>query len=178
MAKNTCLIFCNGRICKEPKVYTTTNGGTFCAFPLAVDNSVLENGTWNTVAMFFDVTTYQKGIFDYLEKGRLITVCGTLSFSKWTDAMGVERENHVIRAENIELLPRGQKQESEIVASQPVANQQSYATPYQGYKQTVVQQSKTQAKPIQQVNRIQQMRAQQTTAKIGPDAFNEDNMDF
>lgn len=165
--RNMCVLTCNGRICKEPKVYNQPDGSSFCSFPIAVDYTVRKGDTWESVAMFFDVISYQKGIFEYLEKGRLISVTGSLSFPKWVDVNGVERENHTIKADCIELLPRGASQE----------NQQENKPSPNTYKTTYSNAPKSQPVKTYQTNKVQQVKPS-TTIKNGPDSFSEEDVDF
>ena len=82
-----------GRIGKDCKTITGVHG-TFIAVDMAVDD-------------------YSKGLAEYLTKGRLILVEGTISTSQWTDRQGESHTQISINADSIAFVNAGKKEEQE-----------------------------------------------------------------
>lgn len=103
-----------GRIGKDCKVITGTHG-TFMAVDIAVDDYSNGQNTTTWVRVRSSRENHVR-LSDYLTKGRLILVEGTISTSLWTDRQG---ENHVqiaINADSIAFVNAGKKEE---LASNP-----------------------------------------------------------
>ena len=96
-----------GRITKDPELKTSPSGKSRTTFSIAVDKPVRPTDGSPT-AHFFNVTCFdQKAEFacNYLTKGRLIAVCGSLSQRKW-ETDGVTKEIVEVIAEDIQNLDR------------------------------------------------------------------------
>ena len=103
-----------GRVGKDCKVITGTHG-TFMAVDIAVDDYSNGQNTTTWVRVRSSRENHVR-LSDYLTKGRLILVEGTISTSLWTDRQG---ENHVqiaINADSIAFVNAGKKEE---LASNP-----------------------------------------------------------
>ena len=84
-----------GRIGKDCQVITGTHG-TFMAVDIAVDDSSRENHV---------------RLAEYLTKGRLILVEGTISTSQWKDRQGESHTQISINADSIAFVNAGKKEE-------------------------------------------------------------------
>lgn len=100
-----------GRIGKDCQVITGTHG-TFMAVDIAVDDySKGQNiTTWVRVRSSRD---NHIRLAEYLTKGRLILVEGTISNSLWTDKKGESHIQVSINADSIAFVNAGKKDEQE-----------------------------------------------------------------
>ena len=88
-----------GRIGKDCQVITGTHG-TFMAVDIAVDEVRVRSSRENHVRLA-----------EYLTKGRLILVEGTISTSQWTDRQGESHTQISINADSIAFVNAGKKDE-------------------------------------------------------------------
>ena len=98
-----------GRIGKDCQVITGTHG-TFMAVDIAVDDYAKGQNITTWVRVRSSRENHVR-LAEYLTKGRLILVEGTISTSQWTDRQG---ENHVqisINADSIAFVNAGKKEE-------------------------------------------------------------------
>jgi single-strand DNA-binding protein len=100
-----------GRAGRDPEVKYFESGKVVCNFTLAVRrrSSKTDEPDW------FDLELWDKNAevaANYVRKGKLISVRGTLKFDHWQDRnTGVQRSKPVIRVDELELL--GSKRDEE-----------------------------------------------------------------
>ncbi len=99
-----------GRLGRNPYTTTTKNGNTFTTFTVATDGP--KGTTW------FKVETWGKlaeVCAQYLSKGRLVYVEGTVGVEMWTDKEGKARADLVLNARTVKFLDgNGHKAEAAI----------------------------------------------------------------
>jgi single-strand DNA-binding protein len=97
-----------GRAGRDPQMRSLESGATLCTLTLAV-NRIRRKGE-EVPPDWFDLelsgrTAEVAG--EYVRKGSLIGVSGSLSFNRWTDrTTGEPHERPLIRVERLELLGR------------------------------------------------------------------------
>lgn len=99
-------IFIVGNLTKDPEMRTTQNGIPVCSFNVAVNRRQGGNGE-NAEADFFRVTAWrQLGqiCYQYLAKGKKVSVVGSVSASAYIGHDGQARANLEINAEEVEFL--------------------------------------------------------------------------
>lgn len=105
-----------GRVGADPDVKYLTSGSVVCNLPLAVDRWTREG----KVADWFNLEIWNKPAeiaADYVRKGSLIGVKGSLKFEYWSDAnSGVNRSKPVIRVYQLDLL--GSKRDNDSSGGQ------------------------------------------------------------
>ena len=98
-----------GRICKDCKTITPAHG-TF----IAVDMAVEDNSKGQNITTWVRVRSSRENhirLAEYLTKGRLILVEGTISTSLWTDRQGESHVQISINADSIAFVNAGKKDE-------------------------------------------------------------------
>lgn len=93
-----------GRAGRDPDVRYFESGSVVCKFSLAVDRRSRNSDQpdWFTVEMWGRTAEVAA---NYVRKGSLIGVTGSLKFDHWTDrATGTPRSAPVIRVDRMELL--------------------------------------------------------------------------
>lgn len=94
-----------GRLVRDPEVRTTTNGIKVAEFTIAVNKRSQEGET----GMFFRCKAWRQSadyVGNYLSKGRLVAVDGSLEQRKYTDKDGNNREVIEIVADSVQGLDR------------------------------------------------------------------------
>ena len=103
-----------GRAGKDPEVKFFESGSVVCKFTLAVNRRSKKTDQPN----WFDLEMWDRNAevaADYVRKGSLIGVKGSLKFDYWQDRnTGANRSKPVIRVYQLELL--GSKRDSEQAA--------------------------------------------------------------
>ena len=95
-----------GRLTKDADIRYLSSGTMVVNFTLAVNESVKNGNSWSERASFFDVTFYGRqvqGLQQYLVKGKLIAIIGTLHQQRWQKE-GQTKSKIVIIAKTIKLL--------------------------------------------------------------------------
>lgn len=89
-----------GRITKDPEITTTTSGIPYLYFNLAINRQYKKDTTdflpctaWRTNATF---------IKDYIKKGDLVSVVGSLETSKYTDKQGNNRTSYTVTVDSVQ----------------------------------------------------------------------------
>ena len=111
-----------GRITKTPEAkQKQDNSGLYCFFTIAVDDGKDKDG--NKQASFIDCIAYDKQasfLSNYIKKGYLIGVNGSLHVSSRTDENGVITKRATVKAWAVEnLQPREQAQQGAPRAPEP-----------------------------------------------------------
>lgn len=103
-----------GRAGKDPELRYATSGDAICNLTVATSESWKDKSTgekresteWHKVSMFGKLAEIAG---QYLKKGSLVYIEGSLRTRKWTDKDGVERYTTEIRADQMKML--GSKQD-------------------------------------------------------------------
>jgi single-strand DNA-binding protein len=105
-----CLI---GRLVADPELKYTPSGTAVCNFRIAVDRRFKsESGEKQTD--FFDVVAWRQSAefaANYLGKGRLVSVTGTLQQRSWVQQDGQKRSKIEVVAEQLQGLDKAQEQQ-------------------------------------------------------------------
>ena len=97
-----------GRIGKDCQVITGTHG-TFMAVDIAVDDYSKGQNITTWVRVRSSRENHVR-LAEYLTKGRLILVEGTISTSQWTDRQGESHTQISINADSIAFVNAGKKE--------------------------------------------------------------------
>ena len=99
-----------GRLGQDPDLKYTTSGAAVCRLSVATDESYTDNnGQRQERTEWHRVVTFQKqaeNCSNYLHKGSLVFVEGSLSTNKWTDQQGQTRYTTEIRAQRVQFLDK------------------------------------------------------------------------
>lgn len=98
-----------GRIGKDCRVITGTHG-TFMSVDIAVDDYSKGQNITTWVRVRSSRENHVR-LAEYLTKGRLILVEGTISSSLWTDRQGESHVQLAINADSIAFVNAGKKEE-------------------------------------------------------------------
>lgn len=116
---NTAMLI--GRLGKDPELRYTQSGSPVCSLSLATDESYtdrdgnkVEKTEWHRITAFQRVA---ENCANYLTKGSLIYVEGSLTTRKWQDQQGQDRFTTEIKADRVQFLDR--KGDSQGGADQP-----------------------------------------------------------
>lgn len=92
-----------GRAGRDPEVKYFESGGVVCNFTLAVNRR-----SRDSEPDWFDIEVWDRTAqvaADYVRKGGLVGITGTLRFDRWTDRnTGIPRSRPVIRVTQLDLL--------------------------------------------------------------------------
>jgi single-strand DNA-binding protein len=97
-----------GRLGRDPELRYTPSGTPVVNFPLATSETFIdkdgnrqEKTEWHRVVVW---SKQAESVANYLSKGRLALVEGSLQTRKWTDNQGQERYTTEIRAQRVVFL--------------------------------------------------------------------------
>ncbi|MFW6173417.1 MAG: single-stranded DNA-binding protein [Elusimicrobiota bacterium] len=96
-----------GRLVRDPDIRFTTSGTQVSVFTVAVDRPSRSGMNDNDNTDFIRVVTFGKTaefVGNYLVKGRLILVEGSLRIRKWTTQDGDKRSTTEVLANNIRFM--------------------------------------------------------------------------
>ena len=159
MASDLNVVALVGRLTRPAEIRYSQSGGTpAIRFSIAVNrNRRNSDGSFGEEANFFDCIYFTRGadtLGQYLDKGRQVAVQGELRQSRW-EQDGQSRSRVEIWVNNLTFL--GSSQSSGAPRAQQPAQNNSYST-YQ--------------------SRQQAPRAQSMPEKVGPEAFQDDDIPF
>ena len=101
-----------GRLGQDPERKQVKGGKTLARFSLATDKNVRqEDGTWETLAEWHQVTAWERQAEQVLKKARkgdAVAVVGRLQYNKWEDPDGRKRRSSTVVAETVSILGRPQ----------------------------------------------------------------------
>lgn len=110
-----------GRLGRDPELKYTQSGTAVCSLSVATDESYkdrdgnkVEKTEWHRVSCF---QKQAENCANFLAKGSLIYVEGSLATRKWQDQQGQERYTTEIKAERVQFLDR--KGDNQGGADQP-----------------------------------------------------------
>ena len=99
-----------GRLGADPELRYATTGAAICRFNVATDESYTDqSGQRRDRTEWHRVVTFNKqaeNCSNYLHKGSLVFVEGSLSTSKWTDQQGQTRYTTEVKAQRVQFLER------------------------------------------------------------------------
>lgn len=126
-------IHTNGRIGKDCQVITGAHG-SFIAFDIAVDD--FSHG--NSVTTWVRVRSKKENhirLSEYLTKGRLVHIVGTLSASLWKDKNEECQIQLSITADSLEFINTGKREDAATDAENPTAATDDVPAPPAGTPQ-------------------------------------------
>ena len=104
---NKCMFI--GNLTANPDLRYAPSGMGICKFSIACNESYLKDGKKEERVEFVRIVTFQKQAetcANYLHKGSLVYVEGSLITNKWTDKEGQTRYMTEVRASRIQFLDR------------------------------------------------------------------------
>lgn len=117
---NNCVLI--GRLCADPELKYLPNGGTpVCNFTLAVDKMLSKDKKEEfeskgcPTADFINIVVWNKqaeNCANYLAKGRLAAVQGSIQTRNWEDQEGRKRYATEVVANNVQFLEWGDKKDN------------------------------------------------------------------
>lgn len=103
-------IFIVGRLARDPEIRYTQNGSAIANMTVATDESFtgsdgnkVERTEWHRVTVFGKAA---ESCGNYLGKGSLVHVEGSLQTRKWQDQNGQDRYTTEIKAQRVQFLDR------------------------------------------------------------------------
>ena len=103
-------IFIIGRLARDPEIRYTQNGSAIANMTVATDESFtgsdgnkVERTEWHRVTVFGKAA---ENCGNYLGKGSLVHVEGSLQTRKWQDQNGQDRYTTEIKAQRVQFLDR------------------------------------------------------------------------
>ncbi len=139
-------VILSGNVCGEPEVKNFDNGGTIATFSLATTKKGFTTKTGQQVPDRTDfhriVLKNMGGVVPYIHKGDKLNIIGELTYRKYNDQSGAERQITEIVVTQVDLCtkhPQNGAQQPQGGAYQP--QQGTYQQqPYQGQPQYYQQQ--------------------------------------
>lgn len=99
-----------GRLGRDPELRYTQSGAPVCSMTVATDESYqdrdgnkVERTEWHRISVFQRAA---ENCANYLSKGSLVYVEGSLATRKYTDAQGIEKYATEIKAQRVQFLDR------------------------------------------------------------------------
>lgn len=113
-----------GRLGQDPTVRQTQNGGVITTISVATSEKWTDKNTgepkeqteWHNITFFNRLAEVAR---DYLRKGALVYIEGSLHTEKYTDQQGIERYATKIKAQSMQMLPSGQGQPQQHAQQTP-----------------------------------------------------------
>src|SRR3989442_1908361 len=133
MAKSVNKVILVGRLGRDPELKYTASGVPFCRFSMATDDVWNDKGSgerqerteWHNIVAWDRLAEICN---QYLTKGRLVYIEGSLQTREWDDQEGNKRKTTEIRARDMVLLGSpaentggGQPPTPDVSAAAPVA---------------------------------------------------------
>ena len=117
-------VFIIGRLGKDPELRYSQAGAAVCNMTIATDESFTDSdGNRQDRTEWHRVTAFQKtaeNCANFLAKGSLVHVSGSLTTRKWQDQQGQDRYTTEIKAERVQFLDRkGDNQGSDQPQGKP-----------------------------------------------------------
>src|SRR5205809_59816 len=112
MAKSINKVILVGRLGRDPELKYTASGTPFCRFSMATDDSWTDKGSgerserteWHNIVVWDKLAEICN---NYLTKGRLVYIEGSLQTREWDDKEGVKRKTTEVRARDMVMLGGG-----------------------------------------------------------------------
>ena len=112
MGKSINKVILVGRLGRDPELKYTASGTPFCRFSMATDDSWTDKGSgekterteWHSIVVWDKLAEICN---NYLTKGRLVYIEGSLQTREWDDKEGVKRKTTEVRARDMVMLGGG-----------------------------------------------------------------------
>ena len=121
-------VFIIGRLGRDPELRYSQSGAAVCNMTIATDESFTDrDGNRQDRTEWLWVTAFQKtaeNCANFLAKGSLVHVSGSLTTRKWQDQQGQDRYTTEIKADRVQFLDRkgdGQGSEQKAPSRQQAA---------------------------------------------------------
>src|SRR4051794_38467338 len=109
MGKSINKVILVGRLGRDPEMKYTSGGTPFCRFSIATDDNWTDKGSgekqerteWHSIVVWDRLAEICN---QYLTKGRLVYIEGSLQTREWDDKEGVKRKTTEVRARDMVLL--------------------------------------------------------------------------
>ena len=109
MARSVNKVILIGRLGKDPELKYTASGTPFCRFSMATDESWNDKGTgerqerteWHNIVVWDRLAEICN---QYLTKGKLVYIEGSLQTREWDDQEGNKRRTTEVRARDMVML--------------------------------------------------------------------------
>lgn len=109
MGKSINKVILVGRLGRDPEMKYTASGTPFCRFSMATDDSWTDKGSgekqdrveWHNIVVWDRLAEICN---QYLTKGRMVYIEGSLQTREWDDKEGVKRKTTEIRARDMVML--------------------------------------------------------------------------
>jgi len=109
MARSVNKVILIGRLGKDPELKYTASGTPFCRFSMATDESWNDKGTgerqerteWHNIVVWDRLAEICN---QYLTKGKLVYIEGSLQTREWDDQEGNKRKTTEVRARDMVML--------------------------------------------------------------------------
>ena len=109
MGKSINKVILVGRLGRDPELKYTASGTPFCRFSMATDDSWSDKGTgekterteWHNIVVWDKLAEICN---NYLTKGKMVYIEGSLQTREWDDKEGVKRKTTEIRARDMMML--------------------------------------------------------------------------
>lgn len=105
LAKNLNEVVIVGRVGQDPEIKYFESGKAKTVLSMAVNRGKDQTGT--EITDWFRVELWDRSAeiaAEYVKKGNLIGIIGSLSVNRWIDNSGTEREIFFVRADELRLL--------------------------------------------------------------------------
>lgn len=113
-----------GRLGRDPELKYTTAGTAYVRFSVATDDTWTDRNSgerqerteWHTIVAWEKLAEF---CGQYLSKGRLVYIEGSIQSRQWDDQEGNKRTSFEIRARNVVLLgppPEGERKQAPVTA--------------------------------------------------------------
>ena len=121
-------VFIIGRLGRDPDLKYSQSGAAVCNLNIATDESYTDReGNKVDRTEWHRVTCFQKtaeNCANFLAKGSLVHVSGSLTTRKWTDQQGQDRFTTEIKADRVQFLDRKGDNQSGGQGEQPATTRQ------------------------------------------------------
>ena len=112
MGKSINKVILVGRLGRDPEMKYTSGGTPFCRFSIATDDNWTAKGSgekqerteWHSIVVWDRLAEICN---QYLTKGRLVYIEGSLQTREWDDKEGVKRKTTEVRARDMVMLGGG-----------------------------------------------------------------------
>jgi len=112
MGKSINKVILVGRLGRDPEMKYTASGTPFCRFSIATDDNWTDKGSgekqerteWHSIVVWDRLAEICN---QYLTKGRLVYIEGSLQTREWDDKEGVKRKTTEVRARDMVMLGSG-----------------------------------------------------------------------
>lgn len=96
-----------GRVGQEPELKTSKAGHPWMRLSIATNRGVKKDDEWVEETDWHKVQVFGRDaerVFEFVKKGDLIGVHGTMQYDSWTDEEGVRRTSAKLNADRIHFL--------------------------------------------------------------------------